>query len=96
MWFEHLWKSKQEILVKWILRALRLFIGKILDSLWILVSEKVKLAESTNEPGSKKFELVYKNVKDNILSRDTPTYLLKILIETAVFALKEGVLDKFK
>jgi len=63
------------------------FLGRIGTELWVKIREEVQNAENSGATGPKKFELVYKAVKDWLKNQPVGENLLRFLIESAVLVM---------
>ena len=86
VWFS---SSKVQKMRELVVMILKLFLGKVGQTLWDVAQEEVIKAEGMGDtPGAKKFELAYKGIKNRIKESDLPNWLLTIAIEASVGALK--------
>lgn len=84
-WF----KSKKEVFLILIMKALRLFFDEIVDDLYEVVKRHVARAEKSGEAGNMKYKLAFDGIVQELGDTDYPNYLVNLLIEVAVILMKE-------
>ena len=96
-WFDWVFKKDViQIFKSIIIKAVKLFLGKVVGEVYGIVHEEVIKAEGTGQSGWNKWEIAYKGIKKRVKSVDVPEYLLSILIEVAVSELKPDKLLAIK
>lgn len=90
-------KMQENAFIKTIGKIFKTFLGRAGETLWETTREEVSKADALDETGAKKYEIVYKNVKDKtslIILPDYAEQFLKAAIELAVVWLKEWIRRK--
>ena len=90
-------KLQENAFINTIRKIFKTFLGQAGETLWETTREEVNKADELDETGAKKYEIVYKKVKDKISLVILPDYaeqFLKVAIELAVIWLKEWIRRK--
>ena len=91
-WFSNWWKTDAtQTFIKLVVKAMRLWLGSIVDTLWIISQEEVRKVEDEQGTlsGHEKAIAVLSNVRARLGSTKVRTMYLKLLIEAAVIVLKK-------
>ena len=89
MWSLFIRSDKGKLFASLILKALKIFLGRVGEDLVRSAKDAVKEAELSGRDGTSKYKMAYESIKEDLRHTNIAEYFINLAIEAAVISIKE-------